>query len=92
MKIKPFRIPTHISLPGILIRVDRAPREGSVLEGDNAAWIYDNPDGEARVILAQDIKEVAQLRWLIYHELPHIGNDMQLVALRDYPDLFKVPK
>lgn len=89
MKIRPFRIPKSIPLPGVLIRVDREARDSRSLEGDDASWLYDNPDGAARIVLASDIRDVARLRFLLYHELAHVVNDMTLVALKDYPDLFK---
>jgi hypothetical protein len=89
MKIRPFRIPKAIPLPGVVIRVARAPRKDRKLEGDDASWAYDSPDGAATVYLAADIKSVARLRYLLYHELGHVINDMALVALRDYPDLFQ---
>lgn len=89
MKIRPFRIPKWIPLPGVVVRVVQAERGGPELAGDDAGWVYDSPDGAATIFLAKDIRSAARLRYLLYHELLHVLNDMMLVALRDYPDLFQ---
>lgn len=90
MTIKPFRIPKHVVLPGIVVRVARAPRVGPVLNGDDSAWLYHEPAAAATIYIADDLKEVAKQRYALIHELGHVWWDYFHVALQNHPDIIKV--
>jgi hypothetical protein len=89
VKLKPFRIPKTIVIPGLVIRVKHVPRSGPELEGDDGAWAYDVGTGEATIYIASDLTKMARQRYVLMHEMDHMWTDYIHVALSYYRDLFE---
>lgn len=88
MKIKPFRIPAQVVLPGLMVRVYVKPRKGPELDGNTATWEYDDK-GTANIYIASDIP-IRRKRWALLHELQHVMVDYPDLALTDHPKHFHV--
>ena len=82
MKIKAFRIPSRISLPGIVIQVKQVPTEE--IEGSAAQWDYDVSTGQALIRIAENLP-IGNKRYALYHELNHVWVDLIDVALECFP-------
>jgi Zn-dependent peptidase ImmA (M78 family) len=74
MKIRRFRIPTHIVLPGLLVNVKQVMGKESDLElqGADATWDYDDTTAVIRLRKNLPIK---RKRYLLLHELIHVIAD-----------------
>ena len=92
MKIRPFRIPQSIPLPGLLIRVKVLPRGSPELGGDDGTWIYNRPydsPPSATIYIASQLT-LPEKRYTLVHELGHVWWDYLHMALKFHGDLFKV--
>lgn len=73
MKVKPFRIPRVIVIPGLLVTVRQLPAAHPALDGADATWEYDD---EKAVINIRRAASVRRKRYLVYHELGHVLWDL----------------
>ena len=78
MKVKAFRIPKQIVLPGLLVSVHQVgPRHVSLANGDgtfsDATWSYDD---ETAVISVRRTASLRRKRYLVWHELGHVLWDL----------------
>lgn len=92
MKLRPFRIPKNIVLPGVVVHVQVFPRESPQLEGDGGSWSYDEPNGagpSASIYIAQDLSLPVQ-RYTLIHELGHVTWDYMHMALKYFPNIVVV--
>lgn len=87
MKVKPFRIPQSIVLPGVVVSVREVPGDGPELEGSmDGAWEY--VDGGPRIWLNRGMP-LPRKRYMLLHELHHVIVDYMHEALQDHPDKVK---
>ena len=86
VKVKPFRIPKAIVLPGIVVRVLEVPSESPELEGADGAWEY--VDGGPTVWINTSMV-LPRKRYLLLHELHHVIVDYLHSAMQDHPELVK---
>lgn len=85
MKVRAFRIPDQIVLPGLVVRVCVVPNE--VLDGDAGGWEYDE---EGRAVITINRKfPLAVQRYILYHELQHVMVDLLDQAIERYPKAFQ---
>jgi hypothetical protein len=81
VKVKPFRIPKQIVLPGLLVTVrqvaanDPALGVGDGIFGD-ATWDYEEGDGGKAVISIRKSAPLRRKRYLVWHELGHVLWDL----------------
>lgn len=87
MRVRPFRIPKQVVLPGLVVQVRLWMRHTPELEGDAAAWQYDG-DGKAIIYIVADLPIEVQ-RYLVIHELGHVMWDYMHVALISHPDVIQ---
>lgn len=72
MKVKTFRIPKQVVLPGLLVAVRQVPKGDPELDGADAAWDYDEETAVIRICAALSIR---RKRYLLIHELGHVVHD-----------------
>lgn len=72
MRVKPFRIPETIVLPGLLVYVRQVPASDPELQGADATWDYDDTNAVIRLRKSLAIK---RKRYLLLHELFHVIAD-----------------
>ena len=93
MKLRPFRIPKHVVMPGLVIHVKVCSRASKELEGDDGAWAYDGPDGgsppSATMYIAAELT-LPEQRYTLIHELGHVWWDYLHMALKYHSDIVKV--
>jgi len=94
MKVRPFRIPKQIVVPGVVIHVIVVPPshkdvdDGNVL---NASGDFDyNPQTGKCLIRINSTLSRAEQRYTLLHELQHFMVDYLHVALHHNPRWFKV--
>jgi Zn-dependent peptidase ImmA (M78 family) len=99
VRIKPFRIPKAIVLPGLAIQVEMVPRktlrdakpcdhcgrEVAEDEGNDADWQYDG-NGLARIRISSRAP-ITRKRYLVLHELQHVMTDYLHMAIQNHPNL-----
>ena len=92
MKIRPFRIPKSIVLPGMVVRVVQLPRESVELGGDGGGWAYDVPDGTgpAATIYIDRALALDKKRYTLVHELQHVMVDYLHMALKYHPEVLTI--
>lgn len=74
MKVKPFRIPKVIVIPGLLVVVNQRPRNHPDLGQDvDATWDYDTD--KAVITICRSVS-LRRKRYLIWHELGHVIWDL----------------
>lgn len=73
MKVKPFRIPKQIVIPGLLVTVKQLAADHEDLEGADATWDYDESHA---VINLRRSASLRRKRYLVYHELGHVLWDL----------------
>mgnify|MGYP001604286677 FL=1 len=87
MKVKPFRIPKAIVLPGLVVQVSEVPPDGPELEGSmDGAWEY--LDGAPRIWLNREMP-LTRKRYMLLHELHHVIVDYLHTAMQEHPDKVK---
>lgn len=79
MKIRPFRIPKQVVIPGLVVRVQEVPASSEELDGAKATWDYDK-DGRAVITVRQDLS-IEKKRYLILHEMQHLVIDYLAMAI-----------
>jgi Zn-dependent peptidase ImmA (M78 family) len=72
MRVRRFRIPDHIVLPGLLVRVKQVPASDPELQGADATWDYD--DTTAVITIKRSVP-IKRKRYLLLHELIHVLAD-----------------
>lgn len=72
MRVRRFRIPEHIVLPGLLVKVIQVPGSDPELQGADATWDYDDTTAVITIRKNQPIK---RKRYLLLHELIHVIAD-----------------
>jgi Zn-dependent peptidase ImmA (M78 family) len=87
MKIRSFRIPKQVVLPGLVVQVHQVPPKNQILDECSGAWIYDEK-GTA-VILLNKCKSLAIRRYTLLHELQHVMTDYLDQAIERYPRSFQ---
>lgn len=87
MKIKAFRIPEQIVLPGLIVKVRQVAPSELDLGGGSGAWIYDE-EGLA-VVLLNKRKSLAVQRYTLLHELQHVMVDYLDQSIERYPRSFQ---
>jgi Zn-dependent peptidase ImmA (M78 family) len=73
MKIKAFRIPKQVVIPGLTVSVRQAPRNDPDLLGADATWDYD--ENKATIVICQALS-IRRKRYLLWHELVHALLDL----------------
>lgn len=73
MKVKAFRIPKLIPIPGLLISVRQVRRADPALDGGDATWDYDDDKAVISICRALSIR---RKRYLLWHELGHVLLDL----------------
>lgn len=73
MKVKPFRIPRQIVIPGLLVTVRQLPADHKDLDGADATWDYDDDRAVINVCRSLPIR---RKRYLVWHELGHVILDL----------------
>jgi Zn-dependent peptidase ImmA (M78 family) len=73
MKIKAFRIPKQVVIPGLLVSVRQVRGSDSALDGADATWVYD--DDKAIVNICRTLP-LRRKRYLLWHELGHVLWDL----------------
>ena len=78
MKVKAFRIPKQVVLPGLLVSVHQVPATHKSLDnGDgtfsDATWTYDD---RTAVISVRRSAPLRRKRYLVWHELGHVLWDL----------------
>lgn len=73
MKIRPFRIPKHIVIPGLLVSVRQVQKDDPALDGGDATWDYD--DNKALINICKTLP-LRRKRYLLWHELGHVLWDL----------------
>lgn len=87
MKIKTFRIPTQVILPGLVVKVRQVAPSELDLAGGSGAWVYDE-DGLALILLNKR-KSLAVQRYTLLHELQHVMVDYLDQSIERYPRAFQ---
>jgi Zn-dependent peptidase ImmA (M78 family) len=73
MKIKAFRIPKQVVIPGLVVSVRQTPKGDAALDGADAAWDY---DVDKAVITICQTLSLRRKRYLLWHELGHVLWDL----------------
>lgn len=94
MRVRPFRIPRHIVLPGVVVQVKLVgPREpdedGCELGRGTGDFDYDPRTGKCVIRIKRTIS-IARQRLTLIHELQHLMTDYVHVALTYNRRWFKV--
>ncbi len=81
MKVKPFRIPKQVVLPGLLVSVRQVSADHTSLNnGDgtfsDATWEYGEGPGGKAVINVRKTASLPRRRYLVWHELGHVLWDL----------------
>jgi hypothetical protein len=77
VKVKAFRIPKQIVIPGLLVVVNQRPRNHPDLGEDvDATWDYDGGKGGRAVITICQSVSLRRKRYLVWHELGHVIWDL----------------
>lgn len=87
MKIKAFRIPKQIVLPGLVVQVRQVGASDDVLDKATGAWYYDETG--VAVILLNKRKSLAVQRYTLLHEMQHVMVDLLDQAIERYPRAFQ---
>ena len=88
MKVRPFRIPKSIVLPGLVVTVREDEATGPVLEGADGDWRYDEPDGAATITINRALP-LERKRYILIHELQHVLVDYLHDVLDNHADKVK---
>jgi Zn-dependent peptidase ImmA (M78 family) len=91
VRIRPFRIPYSVSLPGLLVKVNVVPPDNDTLGGAYGAWAYDPKEGLA-VILINGKKPLKVQRYSLLHELQHVLVDYLDQAIENHPHIFALAR
>ena len=86
MKVRPFRIPKQIVLPGIVVTVIEDSASSPALEGADGAWTY--IEGAPRITLNSQMA-LTRKRYILLHELHHVIVDYLHTAMQDHPHKVK---
>lgn len=94
MRIRPFRIPKQVVLPGLIVQVKvvvpgEMDEDGDVLESKGGDFGYDPDTKKAVIRLASDLT-LPEARYTLVHELQHVMTDYLHVGIKRYPEWFKV--
>ncbi len=74
MKVKAFRIPKQVVLPGLLVVVHQVPPGHDDLGADaDATWDYD--EDKAVITICKSLS-IRRKRYLMWHELGHVLWDL----------------
>lgn len=87
VKVRPFRIPRNIVLPGLVVGVTEAVSDDACLDGADGAWRY-GLDGSPRIFINQGMK-LTRKRYILLHELHHVIVDYLHMCMQDHPNLVK---
>lgn len=87
MRIKSFRIPAQVVLPGLVVKVRQVAPSELDLGGGSGAWVYDE-DGLALILLNKR-KSLAVQRYTLLHELQHVMIDYLDQSIERYPKAFQ---
>lgn len=102
MKVKLFRIPKLIPLPGLLVTVRQLPRDHPALakapacrhcgrgaeDGADATWEYDD---DSAVINICKTLSIRRKRYLVIHELGHVLWDYLHDVRDNHPHVIDKP-
>jgi hypothetical protein len=88
VKVRPFRIPKSIVLPGLVVSVREGKRDAHPLEGADGDWRYDEPDGTATITLNRALP-IERKRYILIHELQHVLVDYLHDVLDNHTDKVK---
>ena len=83
MKVKPFRIPKAIVLPGLVVSVAEVDTASPELEGADGTWDY--VDGVPRVWINKGMP-LPRKRYILLHELHHVIVDYLHDAIQNHPE------
>lgn len=86
VKVRPFRIPNAIVLPGLLVAVREDDAESTALEGADGDWNYDE---RAAVITLNRALPIERKRYILLHELQHVLTDYMHDVLDNHTDKVK---
>lgn len=86
MKVKPFRVPEQIVLPGLVVQVRQVNRSTPELEGADGSWEYTGGTATIYVCKSMGIK---RKRYIILHELQHGMTDYLHDCLDNHADKVK---
>lgn len=87
MKVRPFRIPKSIVLPGLVVSVSEVHPGAVELEGADGAWRYD--EGGAPRVFINTQMPLTRKRYILLHELHHVIVDYLHMAMQEHPDKVK---
>jgi Zn-dependent peptidase ImmA (M78 family) len=79
LKVKAFRIPRQVVIPGLVVTVRERPVNHEDLDGAKAIWDYD-PEGRAVITIREDLP-IEKKRYLLLHELQHLTIDYLAMAI-----------
>jgi Zn-dependent peptidase ImmA (M78 family) len=88
MRIRSFRIPKAVVIPGLVVQV----RQVSDVEadGDCGWWEYDE-DGTA-IIYINNSYTMPVRRYTLYHELQHVMTDLIDQGIERFPDVIQTKR
>lgn len=94
MKVRPFRIPKHIVMPGVVIQVDvvapsKPDLSGDTLRSSSGDFEYDPRTGRCRIRINSTLPLPRQ-RVTLIHELQHFMTDYLHVALTYHRKDFQI--
>lgn len=90
MKVRSFRIPTEINLPGLTVKVYLLHPSNLQLQGDDGQWQYDGK-GTAQIFINR-LLDIRVQRYALLHELQHMMVDYLDQAIEKFPKLFKLKR
>jgi Zn-dependent peptidase ImmA (M78 family) len=84
MKVRPFRIPKAIVLPGLVVAIREDDAASPILEGADGDWRYDERQA---VITLDRALPIARKRYILLHELQHVLTDYMHDVLDNFSDV-----
>ena len=86
MKVRSFRIPKAIVLPGLVVSVHEDDAASPILEGSDGDWRY---DAASAVITLDRALTIERKRYILLHELQHVLTDYMHDVLDNHADKVK---
>jgi Zn-dependent peptidase ImmA (M78 family) len=86
VRVRPFKIPYNLQLPGLLVKVNVVPTSHMNLQGAYGSWEY-NLKGLAAVYINRS-KPMKVQRYTLLHELQHVMVDYLDQAIENHPHVF----
>lgn len=88
MKIRPFRIPKSVVLPGLVVAVKEVTDKDA--DGDCGWWEYDE-EGTA-VVYVNKSYSMPVRRYTLYHELQHVMTDLIDQGIERFPEIIQTKR